>query len=184
MIHPLANVQSSNIGENTNVWQFSVILEGARIGSNCNINCHTFIENDVVIGNNVTIKSGTYLWDGLRIEDDVFIGPAVAFTNDLKPRSKKRVQFVKTIIKKGASVGANSSILAGSIIGEYALVGMGSLITKNVPDYALVYGQPAEIKGWVDQEGNKLIQLSEGLLSNQNGDRFKLLSPHKLTPIT
>src|SRR6056297_2405030 len=108
MIHKTADVLSENIGEDTQIWQFSLVLKGAKIGSNCNINCHTFIENDVIIGNNVTIKSGAYLWDGLRIEDDVFIGPAVVFTNDLKPRSKKRVQFVNTTIKRGASIGANS----------------------------------------------------------------------------
>ena len=180
MIHHLADVQSRQIGANTRIWQYAIVLEGAKIGQNCNINCHTFIENDVEIGDNVTVKSGVYLWDGLRIEDDVFIGPAVVFTNDLLPRSKKRVAFQQTNVKKGASIGANSSILAGTTIGQYALIGMGSLVTKDVPDYALVYGQPAVIKGWVDERGNKLTKKGTNTLMNSEGDQFKLIAPNKL----
>src|SRR5438309_9551830 len=112
-IDPSAIVQTEKIGEGTVVWQFAIILKGAVIGENCNINCHTFIENDVVIGNNVTVKSGTYIWDATRIEDDVFLGPNVVFTNDLRPRSRQRVKYPITKIAKGASIGANSTILAG-----------------------------------------------------------------------
>src|SRR5665213_3088548 len=105
MIHPLSDVQSTNIGEGTLIWQFCVILKDAKIGSNCNINCQVFIENNVVIGNNVTIKSGVQLWDGITVEDNVFIGPNVTFTNDLKPRSKHRPEkFLKTIVKRNASI--------------------------------------------------------------------------------
>lgn len=134
MIHPLSDVQSKNIGENTNVWQFCVILPGAIIGDNCNICSHCFIENDVKIGNNVTIKCGVQIWDGIAIEDNVFIGPNVTFCNDLYPRSKQYpVEFAKTIIRKGASIGAGAVILPGIIIGENSIIGAGSVITKDVP---------------------------------------------------
>ena len=149
-IHPLADVMSSNIGKNTKIWQFSIILSEAVIGDNCNINCNVFIENEVFIGNNVTIKSGVQIWDGVSIEDDVFIGPNVTFTNDLFPRSKKYHEvFLKTFIKKGASIGANSTILAGVEIGENAMVGAGSVVTKNIPPNTLWYGNPAKLKGFV-----------------------------------
>lgn len=144
-IHPLSDVQSQNIGNGTSVWQFSVILPDAKIGENCNINCQVFIENDVTIGDNVTIKSGVQIWDGITLEDDVFIGPNVTFINDLKPRSKMYPEsFVKTLIKKGASVGANSTILGGVTIGENAMIGAGSVLTKNVPENTLWMGNPAK----------------------------------------
>ncbi len=145
-LHKLSDVQSTNIGENTNVWQFSVILPGAVIGSNCNICAHTLIENDVVIGNRVTVKSGVYIWDGITLEDDVFIGPCVAFTNDKKPRSKVYPeQFARIIVKKGASIGANATILPGITIGEGAMVGAGAVVTKDVPAHTTVVGNPARI---------------------------------------
>lgn len=144
MIHHLADVQSKKIGKNTTIWQFAVVLPDATIGDNCNVNCHTFIENDVRIGNNVTIKAGVYLWDGIIVEDDVFIGPNVTFVNDKYPRSKKYPSiFQKTIIKKGASIGANSTILGGLVIGENSLVGAGSVVTKNIPQNTLWVGNPA-----------------------------------------
>lgn len=146
MIHSLSDVQSKNIGKNTRVWQFSVILKDAIIGDDCNICAHTLIENDVVIGCNVTIKSGVYLWDNIRIEDDVFIGPCVAFTNDKNPRSKQYPEkYLQTIIKKGASIGANATILPGLVLGEYCMVGAGSVVTKNVPPYSVVVGNPAKV---------------------------------------
>src|SRR5690606_4286749 len=151
MIHPSAEVHSKNIGEGTSIWQFAIVLANAVIGKNCNINSHTFIENDVVIGDNVTVKSGIYLWDGRRVGDNVFLGPNVVFTNDLRPRSKQRVPFKQTIIKEGASLGANTTVLAGVTIGKYAMSGIGSVITRDVPDHALVYGVPARIQGWVDE---------------------------------
>lgn len=144
MIHPTAEVQTESIGENTYVWQYSVILKGARIGRNCNINFNVFIENDVIIGDNVTVKSGVQLWDGIRIENNVFIGPNVSFTNDKYPRSKHYPQkFQNTIIRKGASVGAGSVILGGITIGENAMIGAGSVVTKNIPDNELWIGNPA-----------------------------------------
>lgn len=146
MIHPLSDVQSQNIGVNTNVWQFVVILSKATIGDDCNICANCFIENDVVIGNRVTVKSGVQLWDGAVIEDDVFIGPNVTFTNDKYPRSKQYPEdFPKITVKRGASIGANATILPGVSIGEDAMIGAGSVVTKSVPDHAVVIGNPAKI---------------------------------------
>ena len=144
-IHPLADVQTTKIGINTFVWQFAVILKEAVIGNNCNINCHVFIENDVIIGDNVTIKPGVQIWDGLRIEDNVFIGPNVTFTNDPFPRSKQYPeQFQQTVIKKGASIGANATILGGITIGENSLIGAGSVVTKEIPANEIWVGNPAK----------------------------------------
>lgn len=150
--HPKAIVETEDIGRNTRIWAFAHILKGAKIGKNCNVCDHTFVEGDVVVGDNVTIKSGAYLWDGLRIEDDVFIGPNATFTNDIRPRSKLYpAEFTKTYIKKGASIGANATIICGITIGRWAIIGAGSIVTKDVPDYALVYGVPARIEGYVCQ---------------------------------
>lgn len=144
-IHPLADVQSNDIAEGTRIWQFCVVFPGAKIGANCNICAQVLIENDVVIGDNVTIKSGVQLWDGVRIEDNVFIGPNATFTNDLMPRSKVYPeQFLQTTIKAGASIGANSTILPGVTIGENAMVGAGSVVTKDVPANVVVIGNPAK----------------------------------------
>jgi UDP-2-acetamido-3-amino-2,3-dideoxy-glucuronate N-acetyltransferase len=140
-----SDVQASSIGENTSIWQYVVVLEKAIIGSDVNICSHCFIENDVVIGNGVTIKNGNQIWDGLRIDDDVFIGPNVTFTNDKFPRSKKPIKnFTNTIIKKGASIGAGSTILPGLIIGANSMIGAGSVVTSDVRDNSLVFGNPAK----------------------------------------
>ncbi len=153
-IHPSAEVQSKNIGDGSLIWQFCVVLKEASIGKNCNISCNVLVENDVSIGNNVTIKSGVQIWDGLRIEDDVFIGPNATFTNDLMPRSKQYPEkFVETHIRKGASIGANATILAGVEIGKYAMIGAGSVVTKNVPAFTLWYGNPARHTGYVTRSG-------------------------------
>lgn len=143
MIHPLADCQAF-IPESTRVWQFCVILPEAKIGENSNICSHCFVENDVVIGNNVTVKCGVQLWDGLRVEDDVFIGANVSFTNDRYPRSKQYpARFEKTILRKGASIGAGSVVLCGLEIGERAMIGAGSVVTKDVPAGELWVGNPA-----------------------------------------
>ena len=135
MIHPLADVQSKNIGKDTNIWQFCVVLPDAKIGDNCNICSHCFIENDVVIGNNVTIKCGVQIWDGMRIEDNVFIGPNATFCNDRYPKSRvKEWNCEPVIIKQGAMIGANATILPGVIIAENAIVPAGAVVTKNVAD--------------------------------------------------
>ena len=149
--HDRALVESNQIGKDTNIWAFVHILPEAKIGNDCNICDHVFIENDVKIGNRVTIKCGVQIWDGITIEDNVFIGPNVTFTNDLYPKSKiYPEQFLKTIICEGASIGANSTILPGLIIGRDALVGAGSVVTKDVPPNAIVKGNPAYISGYVD----------------------------------
>lgn len=142
MIHPLSDVQSKKIGENTNIWQFCVVLAGAEIGSNCNICSHCFIENDVKIGNDVTVKCGVQIWDGIEVEDGVFIGPNVTFCNDKYPKSKnKDFKLEKTVVKKGASIGANATILPDVTIGENALIGAGAIVTKNVPPNTKVIGK-------------------------------------------
>jgi len=142
MIHPLSDVQSKNIGENTNIWQFCVILPEARIGKNCNICSNCFIENDIVIGNDVTIKNGVSLYDGIIVEDNVFIGPNATFCNDRYPKSKNSDwKLERIIIKKGASIGANATILPGITIGEYALIGAGAIVTKDVGAKEKVIGK-------------------------------------------
>jgi UDP-2-acetamido-3-amino-2,3-dideoxy-glucuronate N-acetyltransferase len=146
MIHPLSDVQTTLIGAGTRIWQFCVVLAGADIGCECNINAHCFIENDVQIGNRVTIKSGVYLWDGTRLEDDVFIGPNVTFSNDKYPKSKQYPgQFYGAIVKKGASIGAGAVILPGIVIGEKAMVGAGAVVTKDVEANTVVAGVPARL---------------------------------------
>lgn len=169
-IHPLSDVQSDKIGENTYIWQFSIILPLAVIGSNCNINANCFIENDVFIGNNVTIKSGVQIWDGVTIEDNAFIGPNVTFTNDLIPRSKVYPkEFSKTVVKRYASIGANSTIVAGNTIGEYALIGAGSVITKDILPYSVWYGNPAKHKGFITKEG---VILDLSLVDTKSGKKY------------
>ena len=155
-VHPSSDVQTKNIGKGTTIWQFCVILPEAFIGQNCNINAMVLIENDVVIGDNVTIKSGVQLWDGLRIEDNVFVGPNVTFTNDFSPRSKKKPgEFLKTVIGLGASLGANATIIGDVFIDSYAMVGAGSVVTRNIGKQELWYGNPAKHKGYVCKCGNK-----------------------------
>lgn len=145
-VHPAADVAECQIGEGTKIWQFVVILKGARIGSACNICAQTLIEGNVVIGDRVTVKPGVQIWDGSRIGDDVFLGPNATLSNDLYPRSKQYPKkFFGVNIKKGASIGANATLLPGVTIGEYALVGAGAVVTKDVPDRAVVIGNPAKI---------------------------------------
>lgn len=143
MIHPLSDCKA-NIPASTNIWQFCIIFPEAKIGDNCNICANVLIENEVTVGNNVTVKSGVQLWDGITVEDDVFIGPNATFTNDLFPRSKNSDwKLSKTVIKKGASIGANATILCGVTIGEKAMIGAGSVVTKDVLDGELWVGNPA-----------------------------------------
>lgn len=152
-IHEKADVQSSHIGDGTTIWQFVVILPGAKIGKDCNICAQVFIENDVQIGDRVTVKSGVQLWDGIYLEDDVFVGPNASFTNDKFPRSKQHQEHhPRTIVRQGASIGANATVLPGVTIGTGAMVGAGAVVTSNVPPKATVMGNPARITGYVDTE--------------------------------
>lgn len=160
MIHETALVQSTSIGAGTRIWQFVVVLPKAIIGENCNICSHCFIENEVQIGNKVTIKSGVQVWDGVTLEDQVFIGPNVTFTNDLYPRSQQYAgEWSKTKVEKGASVGANATLIAGIVIGQFAMIGAGSVVTKDIPPYTLWYGNPAQQHGYITEEG-QILNLS------------------------
>src|SRR5262245_38492096 len=150
-VHPMGCCESPNIGDRTRIWAFAHVLPGARLGADCNVCDHVFIENDVIVGDRVTIKCGVQLWDGLRVEDDVFIGPNVTFTNDPFPRSKKRPErFAQTTVCRGASIGANATILPDLRIGQHAMVGAGAVVTRSVPPNAIVVGNPARIVGYVD----------------------------------
>jgi acetyltransferase-like isoleucine patch superfamily enzyme len=152
-IHKLSDSQSKNIGENTRIWQFVIVLPDAKIGADCNICSHCLIENDVIIGDRVTVKSGVQLWDGLRIDNDVFIGPNVSFTNDRFPRSREKPEkFSATKINVGASIGAGAVILPGLVIGSKAMVAAGAVVTRSVPPNAIVVGNPAKIVGYVDAD--------------------------------
>jgi len=145
-IHPNSDVQSKQIGEGTRVWQYVVVLPGAVIGRGCNICSHCFIENKVIVGDRVTVKCGVQLWDGITLEDDVIVGPNATFTNDLYPRSGNRnYVMVQTVVRKGASIGANATILPGVTIGPGAMVGAGSVVTKDVPAGVTVAGNPAKV---------------------------------------
>jgi acetyltransferase-like isoleucine patch superfamily enzyme len=160
--HPKAIVETENIGEDTRVWAFVHILPGAQIGADCNLCDHVFVENDVTVGDRVTIKSGVQLWDGVRIEDDVFIGPNVTFTNDPFPRSKLYPEtFPMTIVRKGASIGANATILPGVTIGQNAMVGAGAVVTKDIPPNAIVTGNPARIVNYVQARRNQIAGKKE-----------------------
>lgn len=151
-IHSKADVANCSIGQGTNIWQFVVVMEGAVIGDDCNICANSLIEGRAVIGNRVTIKSGVFVWDGVKIEDDVFVGPGVTFTNDLLPRSKAHQENVtETKISQGSSIGANATILAGITIGKFAMVGAGAVVVKDVPSYAVVVGNPAKIIKMLDE---------------------------------
>lgn len=150
-VHPLGVCESPHVGPGTRIWAFAHVLPGARLGGDCNVCDHVFIENDVIVGDRVTIKCGVQLWDGLRVEDDVFIGPNVTFTNDPFPRSKKQpARFAQTTVCRGASIGANATILPDLRIGQHAMVGAGAVVTRSVPPNAIVVGNPARIVGYVD----------------------------------
>lgn len=155
-VHAQGICESNQIGSGTKVWAFAHVLPQAVIGSDCNICDHVFIENDVIIGNRVTVKCGVQLWDGITVEDDVFIGPNATFTNDPFPRSKQYPEkFPRTVIGCGASIGANATILPGLSIGKQAMIGAGAVVTRSVPPYAVVVGNPARIVGYADQDNRQ-----------------------------
>lgn len=156
-VHPTALVASKAIGEGTRIWAFVNILAGARIGRDCNICDRCFIENDVVLGDRVTVKCGVSLYDALTLEDDVFVGPDVSFPNDPRPRSGRHVaEYPRTRVREGASLGAGAILLPGITVGRWAMVGAGALVTRDVADFALVYGSPARLHGHVSRCGATL----------------------------
>ena len=177
-VHPQALVGAeATIGAGTRVWAFAHIVSPAIVGADCNICDHTFIEGGVQVGNRVTLKCGVYLWDGLRIEDDVFIGPAAVFTNDYRPRSKKFLkEYLETVLQEGCSIGANSTILPGLTIGRWAMVGAGSVVTRNVPDFALVVGNPARFRSWICRCGEKLPPAKAGWLPCECGRFYEQIT--------
>ena len=175
-VHNKAWVESKDIGNKTRIWAFSHIMENVKVGKNCNIGECCFIENGVIIGDDVTIKNGISLWNGIIIEDKVFFGPNSVFTNDIRPRSKSHdFTILKTIIRKGSTIGANSTIICGIEIGEYSFIGAGAVVTKSVPDFTLVYGNPAQIHGYVCECGRKL-EFDENIVKCFCGKEYELLN--------
>ncbi|HIC98526.1 MAG TPA: N-acetyltransferase [Pyrodictiaceae archaeon] len=169
-IHPLAVVEEDvEIGEGTRIWHFAHIRKGAKIGRNCNIGKGVYIDVNVEIGNNVKVQNGVSIYQGVKVEDDVFLGPHMTFTNDLYPRAfNKNWKLIPTLVKKGASIGAHATIVCGVTIGEYAMVGAGAVVTRDVPPFGLVYGNPARLKGFVCYCGRKLKEIinedNEGII--------------------
>ncbi len=159
--HPTAIVESDKIGEGSKIWHFVHIREHAKIGKNCNIGKSVYVDAEVKIGDNVKIQNFVSIYMGVEIEDDVFVGPSVVFTNDMYPRAFiwGEDRIVRTVVKKGSSIGANSTIICGSTIGEYAMVGAGSVVTKDVPSFGLVFGNPARLRGFVCYCGKKLDKI-------------------------
>jgi acetyltransferase-like isoleucine patch superfamily enzyme len=180
--HPSAIVEhGANIGSRTRIWAFVHILRGARIGMDCNVCDHTFIEGNVVVGNRVTIKTSISLWDGMVIEDDVFLGPNACFTNDKRPRSKQYPpEFTQTLLRQGCSMGANSTTLPGLTIGRYAMVGAGAVVTRSIPDFGLVFGNPARLMGWVCKCGVRLPVAVAGRMTCACGLIYEAVGPEEI----
>jgi acetyltransferase-like isoleucine patch superfamily enzyme len=170
-VHSSAIVETTQIGEGTHIWAYTHVMRDVPIGANCNIGDHCFIESGATVGNQVTIKNGNMIWEGVHLEDGVFVGPLVVFTNDLYPRSPRLPQMRNryadrgwlkpTLIKRGASLGAGSVILAGNTIGEFCMVGAGSIVNKSLPPHALAVGSPARVRGWVCECGQRLLFSNE-----------------------
>lgn len=164
--HPTVVIdEGAIIGEGTSIWHFSHLMKGCKIGNNCTIGQNVFIASTVVLGNNVKVQNNVSLYDGVICEDDVFLGPSCVFTNVINPRSavSRKNKFKQTLIEKGATIGANTTILCGIIIHEFAFAGAGAVVTKNIPAYALVTGNPAKQTGWMSEHGNKLQFNKDGI---------------------
>jgi UDP-2-acetamido-3-amino-2,3-dideoxy-glucuronate N-acetyltransferase len=183
-IHPHALVDPEvRIGSGTRVWAFAHVVKGAVVGEDCNICDHTFVEGKVRLGNRVTLKSGVYLWDGVVAEDGVFIGPAAVFVNDLRPRSRSaHWKCVDTLLHEGCSIGANATILAGIQIGRFAMVGAGSVVTRDVADFALVVGNPARFRRWLCRCGQNLT-FRKSSANCDCGRRYRLKSKTKVEEV-
>jgi len=165
LIHPTAVVDAGAlVGEGTRIWHFCHVMPKAVIGSNCIIGQNVYVDNNAIVGNGVKIQNNVSVYNGVVLEDDVFVGPSAVFTNVINPRSfiERKTEFKNILVKKGATIGANATIVCGLIIGEYALIGAGSVVTKEVPAYALMMGNPARQKGWVSQQGYKLLFNEQG----------------------
>jgi UDP-2-acetamido-3-amino-2,3-dideoxy-glucuronate N-acetyltransferase len=173
-VHPNALVESDDIGKDTRIWSFAHVLKNVKIGEDCNLCDYVFVESGVTIGNRVTIKNGIAVWTGVTIEDDVFLGPFCVLTNDFYPRSKIYSEHVKTLIKKGASVGANATIICGNELGRYCMIGAGAVVTKNVRDFELVIGNPAKFKYWVGKTGEKLSFNEDRIATDSIGNKYKI----------
>lgn len=172
LVHPLALVETSEVGEGTSIWAYSHVMDGARVGRNCNIGEHCFIEAGAIVGDNCTVKNGNMIWEGVILEQDVFVGPMVCFTNDRYPRSpraaanrkryaRKANWLQKTVVQQGASLGAGGVLLSGITVGAYAMVAAGGVVARDVPAHALVRGNPARVAGWVCQCGQPLVFTSD-----------------------
>ena len=176
--HPTAVIDAGcQIGKGTKIWHFSHIMPHCKIGENCNIGQNVVISPDVVLGNNVKVQNNVSIYTGVICEDDVFLGPSMVFTNVINPRSavNRKNQYAKTVVKKGASIGANATIVCGHDVGKYAFIGAGAVVTKNVPDYALVVGNPARQTGWMSEYGHKLKFDANGLaVCSESGERYEL----------
>ena len=176
VVHPLALVDDgAAVGARTRVWAWAHLLPGAVVGADGNVCDHTYVETGVVLGDRVTVKCGVHLWEGVTAEDDVFIGPSAVFTNDLVPRSgQRRAAWVRTHLAVGCSIGANATLLAGHRIGRYAMVAAGAVVTRDVPDYALVAGVPARVVGWVGRDGQRLHFDTDGQARDAAGHHYYL----------
>jgi len=178
--HPTAIIdENCEIGEETKIWHFSHIMSGSIIGKKCNIGQNVVVSPQVRLGDNVKVQNNVSIYTGVICEDDVFLGPSMVFTNVINPRSAiaRKDEYMKTIVRKGASIGANATVICGNEIGQYAMIGAGAVITKNVPAYALVYGNPGLQKGWVGEYGHKLCFGSKGIaICPESGEKYTLLN--------
>lgn len=178
--HPTAVIdEGCEIGKGTKIWHFSHIMSKCKIGENCNLGQNVVVSPDVVLGNNVKIQNNVSIYTGVICEDDVFLGPSMVFTNVVNPRSavNRRGQYAKTVVKRGASIGANATIVCGNDIGRFAFIGAGAVVTKNVPDYALVIGNPARQTGWMSEYGHKLVFDNKGMaVCPESKETYKLES--------
>jgi len=176
--HPTAVIdEGCEIGEGTKIWHFSHIMPNCKIGKNCNLGQNVVVSPDVVLGNNVKVQNNVSIYTGVTCEDDVFLGPSMVFTNVINPRSavNRRGQYAKTIVKQGASIGANATIVCGNDIGKFAFIGAGAVVTKNVPDYALLIGNPARQTGWMSEFGHKLQFDNKGFaVCTESNEKYKL----------
>jgi UDP-2-acetamido-3-amino-2,3-dideoxy-glucuronate N-acetyltransferase len=175
-VHPTAVVDEPvEIGDRTQIWHFSHIMSGAKIGKDCIIGQNVFIGKDVILGNNIKVQNNVSIYNGVILEDDVFCGPSMVFTNVFNPRSfiSRKKEFRKTVVRKGATIGANATIICGNTIGQYAFIGAGSVVTKDIPDYALVYGNPGRTKGWVCQCAEEITFQSGKAVCHGCGKRYQ-----------